>query len=306
MAVAENALIMEFFQNLSTHWIDIRDYFNSQFMSSVVGALAGAGFGAWGAQRIAERAKRREELLKQIRNTNTAIMLAFSICNSVLSLKKQHVKSIKENFEEQRSAFLVHQKKRQSGQIGHDVLFYFAADFQTLLPPEFPIEIMQSVAFEKLSLSGRPISLVITLTQTLQSLKDSLEKRNQLIESFKSNPLPPDNLAAFYFGVQLNGNVDRSYADSIEAIYTQTDDAIYFSHLLISDLRSHGQELTAAFKNTFKKGVPSINEADFSKAEQAGLLPDTAHYADWKNMFIKQVKPQSFLERLSSVLLCKQ
>ena len=36
---------------------------NSNFVTSIVGALAGAFFGAWGAQKIAARAKRRDDHL---------------------------------------------------------------------------------------------------------------------------------------------------------------------------------------------------------------------------------------------------
>lgn len=283
---------------IAAHWADVREFLNSQFSSSVIGSLAGAGFGAWGAQHIAERAKRREELVKEIRNTNTAMMLAFSICNSLLSMKKQHIRPLKDNFEKQRSAFLEHHEKRKLGQVAPGVLFLFGADFETFRSPEFPIGILQRETFEKLSLVGRPLNLVITLTQTLQSMRESCEKRNQLIESFRASAHPPDILAALYFGLPLKDSIDKNYADSVDAIYSQTDDAIFFSHLLIGDLKMHGQEVSAVFKRAFKKDVPKISDANFEKAEKAGLLPDAAQYADWNSMFVKNAKPISFRQKL--------
>jgi hypothetical protein len=60
---------------------------NSNLFTSLIGALAGAFAGAYGGQLIVERSKTRDELLKEMRNTNAAIMLAFGMCNTALSLR---------------------------------------------------------------------------------------------------------------------------------------------------------------------------------------------------------------------------
>ena len=39
------------FAHISAHAQDVREFLNSVFVTSVAGALAGAFFGAWGAQR---------------------------------------------------------------------------------------------------------------------------------------------------------------------------------------------------------------------------------------------------------------
>ena len=71
---------------------------NSAFSIALVGGFVGAVGGALGAQHIAERAKRREDLLKELRNTNAATIVSFAICNAALALKKQHVRPMHEQF----------------------------------------------------------------------------------------------------------------------------------------------------------------------------------------------------------------
>lgn len=275
---------------IETHWQDIKDFFNSIFFTAIAGSLAGAFAGAYGGQRIVERGKNREELLKEMRNTNAATMLAFSICNSLLAMKSQHIKALKENFDRQKAELLDHQSKRASGQIGKEVIFEFQADFQTLSIPSLPIVILQNQIFEKLSLTGRPLILLTTLNQTLDSLKASLEKRNQLIESYKaSSPITEEILVPLYFGLPYKGgHINQDYPATIDAIYSQTNDGIFFSCLLCKDLVSHGEKTASQYDTNYKKRNITINKPDFSKAEKADLMPKDEDYADWFKMFVEK------------------
>lgn len=263
-------------------WLEIKEFFNSVFFTAIAGSLAGAFAGAYGAQRIAEKAKYRDQLLKEMRGTNTAIMLAFGICNSLLSIKKQHIRSLKENFDVQKTALIEHKHKRESGFISKDQEFHYNADFQTLSLPPLPVDILQTQVFEKLLLVGRPISLTTTLMQTVHSLSASLVMRNQQIEGYKAKN---GASVAEYFGLPLAGQVNEIYPSLINAIYEQTDDGIFFSKLLCQDLIEHGNNIVDIFKKNFKKGAPTINKTDFSKAEKLGLMPNTDKYVDWFKMF---------------------
>src|SRR5690606_36068966 len=69
----------------------LRGFLNSAFISAFLSALAGAGLGVWGAQRLAARAARRRELLDALRQANALIVLAATISNQALSVKRQHV-----------------------------------------------------------------------------------------------------------------------------------------------------------------------------------------------------------------------
>ena len=74
----------------------------------------------------------------------------------------------------------------------------------------------------------------------------------------------------------------------MEAIFTQTDDGIFFSTKLCDDLIEHGDQLAASFKKRFGKGSPRITKPDFSKARDDDLMPSDGNYADWVNMFVKR------------------
>jgi hypothetical protein len=270
------------------------------FFTAIAGSLAGAFAGAYGAQRIAERSKNRDELLKEIRNTNATISLAFGICNSLLAMKKQHVKSLKENFEAQKEALLEHQQKMRAGQILPGTVFNFLVDFQTLSLLQLPIDILQSQIFEKLSLVGRPLNLTTTLSQTTHSLNASLEKRNQLIEFYKAKATRQPISPSLYFGLPQGGHINQDYPCTVYAIYNQTDDGIYFSRLLCKDLVEHGKQVVTHFKKQYGKGAPNVSEPDFNKAVDAGLMPNDDNYADWTSSFIKKsgLEDQSLFVRM--------
>jgi len=270
-------------------WEATKNLANSAFTTSLIGSLAGAFAGAVAAQQIAERGKHREELLREIRNTNAAIAIAFGICNSLLALKKQHVKDLKTRFDAQKAAALKFQQKRKNGEIQDDAQFVFQTDLQTLQAHSLPTDTLRAIVFERLSLVGRTLNLVITLAQTAQSLDDSVEKRNALIERYKTEFANDNrNLPPLYFGFPYGeGHVNLDYPGTVEAIYNQTNDGIFFSDLLCKDLHEHGQHLADEFKKKFKKEAPRVNKIDFGTA--AELMPDEKDYTDWTRAFVKKV-----------------
>lgn len=283
----------------AVQWQDVKVFFNSAFFSAGFGSLAGALGGAYAAQRIVERAKRRDELLKEIRHTNATIMVAFGMCNSLLSLKKQHVKSLKEVFDIQKSELIDHLRKQQHGQIGENQAFEFKADLETLSLPPLPVETLQTQVFEKLSLVGRSVSLVITLIQTLHGLSASLEKRNQLIQAYKVNaPLKPREFPALYFGLRQGDYLNQEYPSTLDAIYHQTEGGIFFSQLLCKDMVEHGDHIVGLFRKVYGKGAPRINRPDFSKAEEQNLMPNADNYTDWLTMFKNHEDPPAFTKRV--------
>lgn len=276
-------------------WENTKAFGNSSFFTSLIGALAGAFAGAYAAQRIAERKKIREELIKEIRNTNAAIMSAFDISNSLLSLKKQHVKSLKENFDTARAQLIKHKIQLDSGEIQSDKTFFFKGDLQTLPRTQLPVDILRNQVFERLTVGGRPLSLVTSLIQSIELLNSSIDMRNQLIEKYqKTKATENQNFPAFYFGLPYAvGHVDLNYPNAVDGIYNYTDDGIFYSQLLCRDLNDHGKSLAEDFKKQFRTKAPRINEADFQKAQAAGLMPADEAYADWLQCFVKGDKAPS-------------
>ena len=270
------------------YWFEVKQFFNSVFFTSIAGSLAGAFGGAYGANRIVERTKYREQLVKEIRDTNAAISLAHNVCNSLLSLKKQHVKALKENLDKEKARLQTHQEKLQQGHISRDTPFHLLIDLETLPPPALPVGFLHSLVFEKLSLVGRPLTLAPELTQAVHNLSICLEKRNQLIESYKAN-ISSALRAELYLGLpQQGGQINNEYPSVVNAIYSYMDDAIFFGQLLCKDLVKHGNHIAGQFQKNFKKGIPRVSGADFSMAIKSGLMPNEDDYADWLKMFVER------------------
>ncbi len=87
------------------HWLMTNDLvpwigqvLNSNFASSIIGALAGAFFGALAATRFAARQETHRLKLTELRRNNAAVVLSTSITNHSLSFKKQLVKPLVDNF----------------------------------------------------------------------------------------------------------------------------------------------------------------------------------------------------------------
>lgn len=267
---------------------NVKGFFNSTFFTSIAGAFAGA----YGAQVISERGKFREQLLNEIRSVNTAIMVTFGICNSLITIKKQHVKRLKENHDSDKARIIEAHEKTLRNELPPGTVTRFSADFQTLSLTILPIEILQQIVFQKLSLNGRPIALATTLGQTLHSLGMSMEKRNQLIEIYKGSELTQDQLIILYFGLPHGGGyINNDYPSSVDAIYSQTDDGIKFAELLCADLVKHGEDLAKVFKKKFGAGAPRINKPEWDLAKDAGLMPTDDNYKDWFTTFQTKIEP---------------
>lgn len=269
---------------------------NSQFMSSVIGALAGAFAGAYVAHNVASNAKKREILETQMRSTNVAISSAFLTCNSLLALKKQHVKSLYENHIFQKEKFEAALKNPPAnGQI------HFEMDLKTLRMPFVPFDDVSRRVQEQIDVRGRPLALASTIHNSLASLRDSLEYRNTLIELFKKDfkGAPEEIKLKIYLGVRLpDGNIHQEYADILQAISQYTDDVIFFSSLLCSDLVAHGDNIRTYYIKRFGKHLEKTASPDFKTEKAENLMPDAKGYEDWLTMFKVHPQKQSWFKRL--------
>jgi hypothetical protein len=267
---------------------------NSSFSTALLGSLAGAFAGAIAAQRIAERSKRREALLTEIRSTNSAIMIAGSICNTVLAVKIQHVKPLWDKYQADEAARAEFEHKRKVGQSQGNAPFQFTAELRTFPCPTLPIGTLQDLVFNRLTVYGRPLSTVATLAQSVVEMADAYVHRAELIEAFNSGQVPADQMPYYYFGLRLpTGHTNRKYPDIVSAISSYTDDCIFFSSLLANDLHAHGQQLRTAYEKAFGKCAPTISRADFSAVKENGMHPPDTEYADWLKGFPDYQTPTS-------------
>lgn len=262
---------------------------NSNFSTALLGSLAGAFAGAIAAQRIMERSKRRDELLKELRNTNAAIMVSFSICNAALALKKQHVQPLYETFNQEKSALQEFNQQRSSGQRQGNAIYHFQADLKVFEAPTLPMDTLKDLVFNKISAHGRPLSLVSVLDGSANGLRGAIAKRDQLVELIKKGDISEAELPFYYFGLPLpSGHTNQEYPDLVMAIHSHVNDIAFFSALLCSDLMAHGNRLYDAFKKQIGKGAPNVSSADFSKQRETGLIPPDSEYSDWLKGFAEQ------------------
>ena len=262
---------------------------NSNFAIAVIGGLAGAFGGALGAQHIVERSKQRDDLLKELRNTNAATMVAFTACNTALALKKQHVQPMYELFAHEKEALRNFKEQRATGQRQGNAEYRFVTDLRVFPAAVVPIETLKDLAFNKISAYGRALALVSVLEQSLLGLKEAIMKRDLLVQRFASGGIPAEQAHLYYFGMPLpTGDTNQEYPDLVEAIHSYVDDIAFFSALLCDDLIAHGRRIHKAFAQKFGKGAPSVSTADFSGPRQTGLLPPDTQYADWLNAFAEQ------------------
>lgn len=262
----------------------IWQFANSSFFLALISASAGAFAGAYGATQIAEKKERQQRLNEEVRNTNAAIMVAFEVTNTFLAMKAQHVKDMKENFDSQKAAFEAFLRGRQDKSIPPHVRFEFVADFQTLdLVHEGSMLILRNFLFERISVGGRPLAMVSTLSRAVDGLNACIRTRNEIISSCKAKGAEPTfELPPIYFGAPTQeGHIDTTFPDTISGIASQTDDGIAFSKFIGEDLVAYGEKLT----KSYKRNPPRINKPDFSGAEQKGLIPDSDLYADWLDAF---------------------
>jgi len=287
-------------------WQSAKDFLNSTFFTAIAGSCAGAFAGAWGAQRIAARSKERDELLTEIRNTSAATVVALSICNTFLSIKKQHVRRLKDLFDKQKADYLERVQKYRLGQLHDDAppLFF---DLQALALPlfELPLATLRHQLFETLSLyNRRPLMLVTSLSETAHGLSTSVENRNRLIASYLAARMSPDDILPLYFGLPQGNThvVNQEYPALIDAIYRQTDDGIFYSKQLCDDLFAHNRGLAGRFKHRFGKDAPgTIDKPDFTTPESEGLIPADADYADWLTLFREAKSPTPRRKSISCV-----
>ncbi len=273
--------------------------FVSAFLGAIPAACLGALAGAYTAWRIADRSKIKAELIEEIKNTNKAIQIAAHICNSVLNLKNQHVRPLKNEFDRIRLSLIERRQQNNSG------IFEFMADFQTLTPISFPAQTLASIVHDKISVAGRPFSLVSTLLSSTEQLTYTIMSRNNIIIEFKSKADKSNEaLARFYLGLPgSDRHVDNTYPDLVEALYSITDDCIFFSKLLSEDLTLHGNRTRKRFITQFRGEAPRVIEVSYEKMEDRGLFPPESNYSTWMTGFVEKALPLTKWQRAHRFLL---
>lgn len=263
------------------------EFLNSNLVTAFVGSLVGAGAGAWAgayaAQKIAEKTKLRDELQNQIRNSNAAISLSFFICSVCIALKEQHTVQIKSELDKNKERWEQREAQRMAGRlIG---TFSLPVEFKTVTPITVPIETLEKLVFDKISLQHRPLALFGILAQTINSLNTLIIERTKIIEEFKaSGHHSGRQLVEFYLGIPTATGVrDERYASSVQGLYRYADDCIFFSKQLAEDIYSYSQRQLEIYKAKFSSPYPQVDRQQLTTSKQK-LVPDESEYASWMTL----------------------
>lgn len=264
-------------------WESIKSFSNSNFFTAFVGAGAGAWAGAHMAGRIMKRNKDKDDITKEIKNTNVAITLSYNICSTLISLKHQHITPLKDNY----ASYVDSISKIKAGEKQNNALC-MNVDLIEFSAPNLPINTLQNFILEKLSINGLSLMLVFPLIDRIASLKNIIEKRNHLLEKLKPLFISDNKKASnLYFGTpDENGHTDTTYSSLINAAHTLANDAIFLSYKICVDLQSYGLEETQRFNKNFGESGQEVNNVNFSEEISNGLIPSEESYADLLKHFI--------------------
>lgn len=244
----------------------------------ILAATGIAAFGgAYGAQFIAERNRRREYFYRQLRLCNAAIGIACDICNYSTEFKKTFVIPVKSNFDEEAERFRIFQISKSLGLNKSETLYEFGLDFRQMTQPLLDTQGLEALIFEELDVHGSPVVLVSALRRSIKLLSETVVLRNEFI---RNNYNSQSAVSAYeYFGTWDEfGNVDERYINYIESIEALTDNCIFFSKSLCRTLHSFG--LQKRKQGNMKKR--KIMNIDFTIAEEQGLHPDPKKFEGWE------------------------
>lgn len=267
-------------------WENLRRFLESAFISAFLSSLAGAGFGVWGAQRLASRSASRKELLDALRQANALIVLSATIANQVLAVKKQHIAPLSHKyFSDRAAAHAVQETLRQGGK---PQVFHFEAQMVKITPLTLPVDALKNLTYSAELMPGRALALVSMVEQSVTELAHAVDMRSEQIEYFKSQNMPVGLFAQNYFGLKReDGNTDGMYHDSMLAVTQYTNDVAFFSSELADELQAHAARIRQQLLK-FTNEAPKANTVDFSGPRASGLMPSREYYEDWLSGFKSQ------------------
>jgi hypothetical protein len=265
-------LIFDWFRENAGRWLSSKAFI--AFIASVCGAAAGA----WGAQAAINRSQNRQAMIKELNAVRSATLLCFTIANSFITFKAQLTKPMREKYDAVKGEF--------EAFTGPAREFRFEADWMTITAIKVPISQLEQIVFEGASIDRRGLAALVQLSGSIDSLEKSVQLRNELVASFKSNsPTPHNVLLEKYLGLRSkDGVIDQGVAQNINALSEQVDDCIFYAMLLADDLIAYNASLRKENPRRYRK-VPNPGKADWTIAREQGLLPDPKAYEPWLRGF---------------------
>jgi hypothetical protein len=273
--------------SLTGFWEVVVSFLNSSFISAFLSALAGAGLGVWGAQKLAERSTRAKELLESFRQANAITVLATTIFNQALSIKKQHIKPLSDRYFDDRKIAKEINDALLSGR-ACPKQFVFQAQLTKITPLTLPMDALKSLTYSAHFMPGRALAIVSMIEQSVTELAHVVEVRSEMIDAFHNGSLRPDIFCQDYFGLQRkDGNTNSMYHDTMVAVSQYTDDVAFFSAELADELHIHAVRVSEKLIK-LRRAVSKPEPVDFTPARDSGLMPPREDYSSWLSGFRSQ------------------
>lgn len=264
-------------------WHSIPGILNSAFISAFLSSLAGAGLGVLGAQKLAERATRRKELLDALRQANALTVLVATITNQAMRIKKQHIEPLSKSYFDERKRAESINKDYVNG--NNNISIEFTLDIFHIPPLSTKTDTLNNLAHSTPLLPGKALALIFMVEQALIEMSHSIKTRSEQIELFKSQDMTCMTSIQNYFGLmRRDGCINLLYHDSIVNVRDYTDDVIFFAVELAEELQAHANNI---HKKLLKltKDAGNVNTVDYSTPRQSGLIPSKKNYEGWLSEF---------------------
>lgn len=268
---------------------------NSSFSTSLVGSLAGAFGGAYAAQKIADRAKFKDQILSELRHLNAAVAISFGVTNTALMAKGQHILPL---FDEHAAEIQRYRAMEQTG-VGAGIntaVYELRMNLVTIPRLSIAIDSLKNLVLSYVHVSSKAINLLTSLEDYLNQLNNAIDYRYKLIQDIREGRLPkgarPEHI---YLGIPFgNGHSSAEYGATLDAMRQYVDNVIFYSATLAQELSDRGKVLQKEYRRRFRDPAPDVSGIDLSIAKKRGLWPSEEKYADWLSAFqAAEKKPPS-------------
>lgn len=262
----------------------------STWLQTLVAGAIGAAAGSFATQSAINRHEQLADARAELNAANHAINICFVIMNQYLSFKRQMVLPMVQAFQTLDEDFA---RARTAPIAG---VMTFDTDLKVLPAVDPPIDQLERLVLEKVSMGGRGLSAAMQIRGVAQLLNGALIERAKLIQKIEDRQLDGPELAALYLGLETDRGADTRFKDNIRAISLYADDGIFFTHQTMRDLRKHAVELLQKHGRKLgstRRAVPSF---DFTKTPE-GLVPPDSAYAAWLQGFSNRKPWWKFWDR---------
>lgn len=251
-----------------------------------IGSFCATYIGARAAFVFEKKEKLQEKLSAELHSYNTAITLTTEFFNKSFAMKKQLIEPMVQKFRQDHKKLLAFLKNRDEGNVPSGQTFFFEADLKKFPALSFSTETLQKKIIDAINLSPTTLTLILRLSDSYDELKGYLAERNFIVDQIQKSSLTDKEMVPIYYGLPTpkQNIINRSYPDTLEAIYQKNDDVLFFSYHLAKLLK-----LTAEARLKSKElPQPKVVKLDFTPAENSGLLPADNMYQDFIDSIAKE------------------